>query len=40
MLDFRLKAFERFKQLKEPNWQKPKRKQTVKWIIDKKRQKI
>ena len=24
MLDFRLKAFERFKQLKEPNWQKPK----------------
>ena len=23
-LDFRLKAFERFKQLKEPNWQKPK----------------
>ena len=23
MLDFRLKAFERFKQLKEPNWQKP-----------------
>ena len=25
MLDFRLKAFERFKQLKEPDWQKPKR---------------
>ena len=24
MLDFRLKAFERFKQLKEPDWQKPK----------------
>ena len=24
MLNFRLKAFERFKQLKEPNWQKPK----------------
>ena len=24
MLDFRLKAFERFKKLKEPNWQKPK----------------
>ena len=24
MLDFRLKAFERFKLLKEPNWQKPK----------------
>ncbi len=24
MLDFRLKAFERFKVLKEPNWQKPK----------------
>ena len=24
MLDFRLKAYERFKQLKEPNWQKPK----------------
>ena len=24
MLSFRLKAFERFKQLKEPNWQKPK----------------
>src|SRR5210317_546832 len=24
MLDFRLNAFERFKQLKEPNWQKPK----------------
>ena len=24
MLDFRLKAFERFKQLKEPSWQKPK----------------
>ena len=24
MLDFRLKAFERFKHLKEPNWQKPK----------------
>ena len=24
MLDFRLKAFERFKQLKEPNWHKPK----------------
>ena len=24
MLDFRLKAFKRFKQLKEPNWQKPK----------------
>ena len=24
MLEFRLKAFERFKQLKEPNWQKPK----------------
>ena len=23
MLNFRLKAFERFKQLKEPNWQKP-----------------
>ena len=23
MLDFRLKAFERFKQLKEPDWQKP-----------------
>ena len=23
MLDFRLKAFEGFKQLKEPNWQKP-----------------
>ena len=22
MLDFRLKAFERFKQLKEPDWQK------------------
>ena len=24
MLDWRLKAFERLKQLKEPNWQKPK----------------
>ena len=24
MLDFRLKAFERFKLLKEPDWQKPK----------------
>ena len=24
MLNFRLKAFERFKQLKEPDWQKPK----------------
>jgi len=24
MLDFRLKAFERFQQLKEPDWQKPK----------------
>ena len=24
MLDFRLKAFESFKQLKEPDWQKPK----------------
>ena len=24
MLEFRLKAFERFKVLKEPNWQKPK----------------
>ena len=24
MLNFRLKAFERFKLLKEPNWQKPK----------------
>ena len=24
MSNFRLKAFERFKQLKEPNWQKPK----------------
>ena len=24
MLDFRLKAYERFKQLKEPDWQKPK----------------
>ena len=24
MLNFRLKAFERFKKLKEPNWQKPK----------------
>jgi Fe-S cluster assembly protein SufB len=24
MLEFRLKAFERFKQLKEPDWQKPK----------------
>ena len=24
MLDFRLKAFERFKVLKEPDWQKPK----------------
>ena len=24
MLQYRLKAFERFKQLKEPNWQKPK----------------
>ena len=24
MLEFRLKAFERFKLLKEPNWQKPK----------------
>ena len=24
MLDFRLKAFERFKNLKEPNWQKTK----------------
>ena len=24
MLDWRLKAFERFKQLKEPDWQKPK----------------
>ena len=24
MLDFRLKAYERLKQLKEPNWQKPK----------------
>ena len=24
MLEFRLKAYERFKQLKEPNWQKPK----------------
>ena len=24
MLDFRLKAFERFKILKEPDWQKPK----------------
>ena len=24
MLEFRLKAYERFKQLKEPNWQKTK----------------
>ena len=24
MLEFRLKAFERFKVLKEPDWQKPK----------------
>ena len=24
MLEFRLKAYERFKQLKEPDWQKPK----------------
>ena len=24
MLDWRLKAFERFKNLEEPNWQKPK----------------
>ena len=24
MLDWRMKAFERFKNLKEPNWQKPK----------------